>query len=321
MFARDAGPVLAEGSVYERLRRDPGTPFDPHVGTGALVLADGHRQRLADVHREYLRIGVNAGLPMLLQTDTWRCTEARTKASSWRGTNLNLANAELVIDIAGEGRSAGGTVLVGGLLGPAGDAYDPDAALESVEARSYHEPQAEALAQAGVDLLLCATVPALTEALGLAEAMGATGLPYLVGFVVRQDGRLLDGTPLRDAVETIDSVVAAPEAYFLNCVHPRVADCALRASGRAASRIVGLLANTSTRDPADLDGLAELETAEPGPFAADIAAVAAERQLRLLGGCCGTDQRHIAELARVLTGDASPSLGTGEIGNEGAGAG
>jgi homocysteine S-methyltransferase len=333
---RGDAPLLAEGSVYERLRRHPDVPVDPHVGTAALVLDDRFRDVLADVHRGYLRIALDsagagagagangngdrggtgdgtapsdalspghtgAGLPMLLQTDTWRATAARIEASSWRGADLNLANAELVLSVAQEGRDAGATVLVGGLLGPAGDAYDPTAALAHGAARAYHAAQAEALASAGVDLLLCATVPALPEALGLADAMGSTGQPYLVSFVVRPTGRLLDGTRLDEAVAEIDEAVdPAPTAYLLNCVHPRVADAALAASPRAAGRFVGLLANTSPRDPDELDGLEELETAEPEAFARELVDVGARRRLHLLGGCCGTGDEHIAALARLL---------------------
>jgi homocysteine S-methyltransferase len=296
------GVVLAEGSVYERLRRHPDVPFDPQVGTGALVLDDRFRDVLAYVHRGYLRVALDAGLPMLLQTDTWRATAARIGASAWRETDLNLANAELVQAVAQEGRDAGGRVLVGGLLGPAGDAYDPSVALGHSAARAYHAAQAEALASAGVDVLVCATLPALSEALGLADAMGSTGQPYLVGFVVRPTGRLLDGTALDDAVAEIDEAVdPAPLGYLLNCVHPRVADAALAASPRAAARTVGLLANTSARDPDELDGLEELETAEPEPFVAEIAAVLERRGLHLLGGCCGTSDEHIAALARSLS--------------------
>jgi len=296
-------PLLAEGSVYERLRRHPDVPFDPSVGTGALVLDERFRGVLADIHRGYLQIGLAHGLPMLLQTDTWRATAARVEASAWNGADLNRANADLVQEIAREGRASGGTVLVGGLLGPAGDAYAPAEALAADAARRYHAPQADGLADCGVDLLVCATLPAFSEAIGLAQAMGATGLPYLVGFVVRPTGRLLDGTSLADAVATIDDHAdPPPTAYILNCVHPRVADAALDASPGVADRAVGLLANTSARDPDELDSLVGLETAEPEPFAREVVDVGYKHDLTLLGGCCGTDDGHIAEIARLLAG-------------------
>jgi homocysteine S-methyltransferase len=296
------GPLLAEGSVFERLRRDPGIPFDVHVGPAGLALDDDHSEALAEVHRAYLRHGLDAGLPMLLQTDTWRAAGARVAASPWSGTDVNRANVELVSAVAAEGRDEGGTVVVAGLLGPAGDAYNPAEALAHDDARRYHAEQADALAGADVDLLLCATVPALSEALGLAAAMGATGLPYVVGFVVRPTGRLLDGTPLDAAVAEIDAGTSpAPLGYILNCVHPDVARDALDGSPVASSRVLGLLANTAALDPDELDGSEELVTADPEPFASAIVGVAAAHGLDLLGGCCGTDDRHIAALAAALT--------------------
>ena len=114
-----------------------------HVGTGALVLDERFGELLADVHRGYLRIGRDADLPMLLQTDTWRATGARIDASGWRGIDLNRANAELMSGVADEGRAAGG-LCVGGLLGPAGDGYAPAVALgrDDARARTRRRPSA-----------------------------------------------------------------------------------------------------------------------------------------------------------------------------------
>jgi homocysteine S-methyltransferase len=302
-----APAVLAEGSIYERLRRHPDIPFDASVGTGAVALDARYRDALADVHRGYLRIALGHRLPMLLQTDTWRASGTRVAASAWRGTDLNRANVELLQEIAEEGRAQGGTVVVGGLVGPAGDAYAPARALARAEARAYHAEQAEALAGAGPDLLVAATLPALSETLGLAEALTATGLPVLISFVVRPTGNLLDGTPLEEAVATVqDSVDPAPFGFLLNCVHPRVADAALAASPRVARHMLGLLANTSARSPEELDALEELESADPEPFAREIAGVAARYGLRLLGGCCGTGDEHIAALAGLLAPERAP---------------
>jgi len=300
-----APAVLGEGSIYERLRRHPGVPFDRSVGTGALVCDARCRDLLAAVHRGYLQVGLDHGLPVLLQTDTWRASGTRIAASAWSGSDLNRANVELVQSIAAEGRAKGGTVIVGGLVGPAGDAYAPAGALTRTEARAYHAEQAEALAAAGVDLLIAATLPALAEALGIAEALTATGLPTLISFVVRPTGALLDETPLSDAVAAVLGLVDPPPAGFLlNCVHPRVADAALVASPRAVHHVLGLLANTSARSPEELDGLEVLETADPEPFAREIVDVAGTHGLSLLGGCCGTGDEHIDALARALAGSA-----------------
>jgi S-methylmethionine-dependent homocysteine/selenocysteine methylase len=144
-------------------------------------------------------------------------------------------------------------------------------------------------------------VPALSEALGLARAMAACGLPIVISFVARRTGVLLDGTPLEVAIATIDDRVdPAPVGYMLNCVHPFVLASALAAQPAATRRIIGLQANTSAREPEELDGATELETAEPGPFARELAAVTRAFGLRVVGGCCGTDAEHIDALARLL---------------------
>jgi homocysteine S-methyltransferase len=290
--------VLAEGSVYERLRRHAGVPFDPEVGLAALVHDAEARELLAGVHHGYLRSGERYGLPMLLQTDTWRASAHRIGRSSWRGCDLNGENVALIREVV-DGASV--PVVVGGLLGPAGDAYDAGMALAEEQALQHHAPQAEALAAGGADLLLAATVPVLSEALGLARAMAASGLPVVMSFVARRTGALLDGTPLDVAIATIDDRVdPAPVGYMLNCVHPRVLASALAARPAATGRIIGLQANTSAREPEELDGAAELETAEPEPFARELAEVTRTFGLRVVGGCCGTGEEHIDALARLL---------------------
>jgi homocysteine S-methyltransferase len=292
------GVVLAEGSVYERLRRHAGVPFDPDVGLAGLVHDAEARELLAGVHRGYLRSGETYGLPMLLQTDTWRASADRIGRSPWRGFDLNAENVALIREVVDGARVP---VVVGGMLGPAGDAYDAGVALAEEEALQHHAPQAEALAAGGADLLFAATLPAQSEALGLARAMAACRLPVVLSFVVRRTGVLLDGTPLDVAIATIDDRVdPAPVGYMLNCVDPRVLASALAVRPAATGRIMGLQANTSAREPEELDDAAELETAEPELFARELAAVTRTFGLRVAGGCCGTGAEHIDALARLL---------------------
>ncbi len=293
------GPMIGEGSIYEQLRRRPETPFDPLVGTGALVYDEaGGRDALADLHRGYLAVAADAGLPALALTDTWRASARRIAASRWAGEPVNGANVALLRAVIAE--RPGSPVLLGGLLGPDGDAYDAAAAPAREEARRLHAPQADALAAAGVDLLVTQTLPALGEALGLADAMAATFLPYVVSFVVRPDGTILDGTPLGDVVAALDDLDEPPAMLMANCVHPSILDAALRAAPTAVGRLVGLQANTAALSPEELDGAATLVGAEPTTFANELVAVARRHRLTLLGGCCGTDARHLAALARAM---------------------
>lgn len=298
--------VLGEGAVIERLRRD-GVPLDPHVVNSALVYDAAGRDALARICRQYLKIGRESGLPLLLSTPTWRASRDRIAAAGLSGRDLNGDNFRFLDGLRREYGDYGRRVVICGLLSCRGDAYRPAEALPAGEAQGYHAWQAERLARAGVDFLLAATLPALGEALGLARALAATGLPYLVSFVVRPEGTLLDGTPLGDALAAIDGAVTPrPLAYMVNCTHASFFRSAfLHAAGvsdNVRERVIGLLANTAALAPEELDDSADLVEEPPERFGRSVAALHHDLGLRIVGGCCGTDDRHIRCLARELTG-------------------
>jgi homocysteine S-methyltransferase len=298
-----APALLAEGSVVERVRRGAPGRLHPELLTAALALQPEGRALLESIWRGYLAVARTAGLPIVLLTPTWRANREAVARAGLSGEALSRANVAVLETLRGEHAAAGGgPVLIAGLLGPAGDAYDPRAALGEREAAELHAGQARLLAESGVDFLTAQTLPALSEARGLARAMAGSGAPYLLSFIVRADGALLDGTPLEAAIEAIDrDVRPAPLAYTLNCVHPapgREALAAVRTrAGGAVERVIGLQANGSALPPEALDGSDALHSDEPGPWGAAMAALAREFGLRLLGGCCGTDDRHIAAIA------------------------
>ena len=288
-------PILAEGSVVERLRRDPAVHLDPQIAHAAFIYEPRAAGALERIYRGYLDIGRARGLPMLCLTPTWRANPERLRLAGLDEQDVN-GDAVRFLDRIRAGY--GGAVYLGGLTGCYGDAYRPEEALTAGDAASFHRPQAQALASAGVDFLFASTLPAAGEALGIARAMAPLGVPYLLSFIIAADGALLDGTPLGDAIARIDGAVSpAPAAYLINCVHTSVF-----AQAAPPERVVGLQANTSRRSPRELEGLAQLETEEPHIFAAGMAELQRTFGLRILGGCCGTDDRHIGALADRLAG-------------------
>lgn len=191
-----------------------------------------------------------------------------------------------------------------------GDAYRPDEALPENQAAEYHAWQAEKLAATKLDFLLAATLPALSEATGLALALAKTGKPYIVSFVVRPTGTLLDGTPLKEAIAAIDAAAdPKPLEFMINCTHVSFARAALlhetNSSADVRRRIIGLLANTAALSPEDLDNSSSLVEEAPEAFGASVAAMGMELGLKILGGCCGTDGRHLSALAARLQSPAS----------------
>ena len=297
--------VLAEGAVIERLRRDPAVTLDPHVLNLALLNDEDGRRRLARIYRQYLDIGQAYDLPMLVLTPTWRTNPERVRAAGLADRDVNADAARFMMAVRSSYGPYASRVYVGGLLGPRGDAYRPAEALATDDVYAFHRPQAAALAAAGVDFLLAATLPAVTEALGLARALAACNYPYVLSFIIRPDGTCIDGTPLHEAIRRIDGEAKPPPtAYFVNCVHPAVFAAALEAARardpQACKRVGGLQANTSLLSPEELDGRPDLDSASPDDFAAAMLDLHHRFGVRILGGCCGTDDRHIAALARQV---------------------
>lgn len=302
------GPVLFEGSVIERLKHEGVTDLDPHILNAALLFSEHGREVLRRVYADYRAIAKRAGLPVVLLTPTWRATTERLSAA---GAPDIRTTSRMAVELLREAAEEGGgmddpPVILGGLMGTKGDAYKPEEGLDAEEAQRYHTERAEALAEAGVDILMGATLPHLGEALGLARAMTATGLPAVPSFVIRASGALLDGTPLAEAIGAVeDGCDPRPLGYMVNCVHPRVLDQALRAGGGELEallpRILGLQANTSARSPEELDALDVLDTEAPEPFAIAMVDVGRRFRFRVLGGCCGTSDTHITALANHWT--------------------
>ncbi|MBI4537777.1 MAG: homocysteine S-methyltransferase family protein [candidate division NC10 bacterium] len=299
--------ILTEGAIVERLRRDPTVNLDPHILHAGFVYDAGGRQQLGALYRQYLDIGRMAGLPFIVCTPTWRANPERVEAAGTRSlAEVNREGVWFIRSLQGEYGLYAEQIFIGGLMGCRGDAYRPADALPAEAAAAFHAPQAGALAEGGVDFLMAATLPAFSEALGMGRSMAESGLPYVLSFVLRPDGALLDGTPLETAMAEIDDVVLpAPAFYMANCVPPSTFRSAMRVALRRAPgirhRVIGLQGSTSERPPETLEQLPDLDSMEPEAFAEAMGDVRKEFGTRILGGCCGTDDRHIAALARCMT--------------------
>ena len=304
-FLTQSPTVLGEGAVIERLRRSPGIQLDDHVVNSALIYEAAGCAALETIYRQYLEIGQRYKLPLLLSTPTWRASRERIAAAGLAGRDVNGDNFRFLAKLRDSYGDYARQVTICGLMSCRGDAYKPDEAMSAEAAADFHRWQADALAAAGVDFLLAATLPALSEAIGLAQAQAATGLPYVISFVARPAGTLLDGTPLDTAIATIDAAVTPrPLAYLINCTHPSIFRSALlskrNSSPLVRARVIGLLANTAALSPEELNESAELIEEAPKVFGNSVAALRAELGMKVLGGCCGTDERHIECLAKAL---------------------
>ena len=300
----DSSPsVLTEGALGERLKREYRLPIDAHVALAGLVYDARGRAALTELWSEYAAIAHRHDLPLLAATPTRRANRERVAASRY-GASIIRDNVELLRAVQ---RRSPADVFVGGLMGCRGDAYRAADVLPIAEARSFHGWQADLFAEAGADFLYAGIMPALPEATGMALAMGASGLPYVISFMIGGDGRLPDGTTIDEAIRTIDeSVEERPVCYLSNCVHPTVLYEALsrpfNATDVVRDRLQGIQANGSRLTPEELDASAGLESSDAGRWAREMLRLRDDKGLRVFGGCCGTDGTHLEAIAEGLTG-------------------
>ena len=186
--------------------------------------------------------------------------------------------------------------LISGQLGPRGDGYVAGEEVDADSAAAYHAPQIEAFAEAGADLVTVFTLTGTGEAVGIVRAARSAGLPIAVSFTVERDGRLPDGTALPTAIARVDAE-GGPDYFMVNCAHPTHIAPGLTGDGDWRLRIRGLRANASRLSHAELDASTELDEGDPVDLAHEQNALRPRLpNLSLIGGCCGTDSRHVAAL-------------------------
>jgi S-methylmethionine-dependent homocysteine/selenocysteine methylase len=189
-------------------------------------------------------------------------------------------------------------MVVSGCVGPRGDGYDPGAVMRADEAQAYHAEQIGVLARSGADMVTAITMTNANEAVGLTRAAQAAGMPVAISFTLETDGRLPTGQALREAIEEVDAATkAGPAYYMINCAHPTHFDTTLESEQPWVKRIRGIRANASRRSHAELNEAPDLDAGDPAELGGQYRALRVRHpQINVLGGCCGTDRRHIAAI-------------------------
>ena len=249
----------------------------------------------------HAKLAVDRGVGFIADTPTWRASRdwgAKLGYDDAALAEANRAAVEMMFAVRDQWERPGTPVVVSGNIGPRGDGYSPDRVMEAGEAEAFHTAQIETLADAGVDMITAMTMTHAGEALGIARAAKAVGVPVSMGLTVETDGRLPTGQPLGEAIEEIDASGAAPAYFMINCAHPDHFRDVLAAGGAWRDRIRAVRANASRKSHAELDEATELDPGDPVGLGADYAALLKLLpNLRVFGGCCGTDHRHIAAMA------------------------
>lgn len=295
---------LTDGGIETTLIFHDG--FDlPHFAAFDLLRHEDGRTALRRYFHSYASIAKNYGVGFILESATWRASPDWAGLLDYSTEDLATANREAVAlleEIREQYEDDKTKVVISGCVGPRGDGYNPTSQMTSAEAERYHSEQIKTFSQTNADMITAITMPYPEEAIGVARAAKAAGVPAVISFTVETDGRLPSGHSLKDAIEMVDAATnSAPIYYMINCAHPTHFDEALVAGETWVQRIRGLRSNASALSHAELDEAEELDDGNPQEFGHQ------HHQLKglhghfnVFGGCCGTDHRHVEEVCKAI---------------------
>jgi S-methylmethionine-dependent homocysteine/selenocysteine methylase len=260
-----------------------------------LVQDDKGRAALKTYYGKVADVASRAGTSAVFEAPTWRANPDWGAKLGYDAAALDSVNREAIALLRSVADEVDVDVAVAGVIGPRGDGYVAGERADVDEAAEYHRAQLESFAAAGADLAIAYTLTGPEEAAGLVKAANAVGLPIAISFTVETDGKLPDGTPLRAAVEQVDA--AGEVAYFgINCAHPTHIEPGVE-PGDWLGRIGSVLPNASAKTHAELDEAEDLDEGDPIALAADMRALRQKLPaVSVVGGCCGTDMRHVAAM-------------------------
>lgn len=301
---RESKIILTEGALVERLKTEFNLEMDSSINHAGLIYSKPEILEL--LYRQYINIGEEYNLPIMIMTPTRKVNFELLNKSKFRNKAILSDACAFLNRIKENYIGYSQNIMIGGLLGCKGDAYSGDKILGIEESFIFHKQQTVQFQKEKIDFLFAGIMPEINEAIGMAMAMAETNIPYIISFMLRKDGRLLDGTALSDAIETIDKRVGLkPTCYMTNCIHPTNLIEALNNNiNRKTSqlkRFSGIQANASILSCEELENCNTLQQDDFTNIVEEMYFLQKHFGLKIFGGCCGTNDEFIGNLAKKLT--------------------
>ena len=278
----------------------------PHFAAFDLFKDEKGRRALHHYFARHASIARKNGTGFILESATWRASRDWADKLGYSAARLEEVNRQaiaLLRDIKAEYETPTSPMVISGCVGPRGDGYDPGKIMSPEEAQAYHSQQIRIFADERVDMVSAFTMTNIHEAIGITQAAQAADLPVVISFTVETDGNLPTGESLGKAITAIDRATAnGPAYYMINCAHPTHFEQRLTAGEPWVERIGGIRANASRCSHAELDNATELDDGDPMEFGRQCGDIRTRfRRINVLGGCCGTDHRHVEQIAMSCT--------------------
>jgi len=255
--------------------------------------------------RTYAAIAAKYQVGFILESATWRASSDWGAKIGYSADDLKVKNQqaiELLDEIRAEYEDVNTKMVISGCIGPRGDGYNPSDFMTEEEAERYHKVQIETFSATNTDMVTAITMTYFEEAVGITRAAKSLGMPVVISFTVETDGKLPSGQSLKDAIQKVDEATSNyPAYYMINCAHPTHFENVLVENEPWLHRIRGLRANASTLSHAELDEAEELDDGSPSELSSQYKELRNKlSNLNVLGGCCGTDHRHIEEIIKAI---------------------
>lgn len=292
---------LSEGGTETEFMYKHGFEL-PHFAIFPLLDNPDAVSKLREMFRSYLDVAAKHEVCALMGGLDYRASPDWGELLGYSPAGLadaNMQSIEFLREIAGEYSSQIPETLIQGLIGPRGDAYERNETITENEAEDYHAVQLETLKEADVDLALAITFNNIPESVGVARAAAKIGIPLGISLSLDSSSKLNSGQSLSEAITMIDKATdQSPEFYSINCSHPLEFEPAIE-PGDWVNRIRGVRPNASKMDKMALCQLGHLEEGDPvelGVLCGDLAR--RYPHMDIWGGCCGTWDKHLNEIAR-----------------------
>ena len=294
---------LTDGGIETSLIFHDGLEL-PDFAAFVLLDSESGRESLRRYYANYAGIARDHGLGFVLESATWRASPDWAARLGYTNEGLDRSNRQaiaLLSELRAVYEGDRTQVVISGCVGPRGDGYDPKALMTAEQARAYHATQIGSFARTEADLVTAITMTNTNEAIGVTRAAQDAGMPVAISFTVETDGRLPTGQSLATAIRAVDAATdAGPAYYMINCAHPTHFADALDEGQAWTRRIRGLRANASKMSHAELDEAEALDEGDPQELGGQYDALRRKLgHLSVLGGCCGTDHRHVAAICRA----------------------
>jgi len=296
---------LTDGGIETTLIFLEGLELPDFAAFDLLKRKEGE-EALRKYFRTYAGLAQRFGTGLILESATWRASADWGGKLGYSAKEIADANRRaigLLEEIRNEFKGDARKVVISGCVGPRGDGYNPGKTMSEKEAETYHGNQIETFEDTAADMVTAITMNYVEEAVGITRAAERAGMPVAISFTVETDGRLPTGQTLRAAIEQVDAATSRyPSYYMINCAHPTHFEHVLTEGELWTQRVRGLRANASRKSHAELNESSELDIGDPVELGMQHARLKGRQsQLNVMGGCCGTDHRHVEQIAAACS--------------------